>query len=158
VNIRERNELHIAYLKTEYSIELPEGRIWISPLSANEELRSLLLRRSVNNWALITPYNPASQILSDRENEDRLDNFEIEALTESRRSKGVDYFDSVSKPEEVGLTGECGFWIANIFPWEAIRLGYKWGQNAILIGRADGLAKLQWCNHESQIFFDEPSD
>lgn len=153
MDIKERNELHIAYLQTEFSIDFPDQRIWISPLSENPEFQSHLLKRGVKNWALITPFNPGSRFLSDGENQSRLKKFEEEELLKGMKlSRNSDYLPSISKPREPGITGEAGFWIANIFPWEAIRMGRRWEQNAILIGRSDGRAELLWCDHESQVY------
>jgi hypothetical protein len=152
--MKQWNELHIAYLQTEYSIDFPAGRIWISHLSNNRELEQFLSRLKVSNWALITPHNPASRFLSESENEALLRDFEKELLNNGR-IKDVDYFGSVSKPKDSEIMGEIGFWIANVYPWEAIRIGHRWGQNAILTGCEDGLAEVQWCSHESQIYFEE---
>ena len=72
MNIQQKNELNIAYLQTRYSIDLPENKIWISPLANNSDLSSFLAGKKVKYWALVTPFNPGSTFLTHNENELRL--------------------------------------------------------------------------------------
>ena len=155
MNIQQKNELNIAYLQTRYSIDLPENKIWISPLANNSDLSSFLAGKKVKYWALVTPFNPGSTFLTHNENELRLNRFEQEDLLQLKESRNIEYYPSISRPTDPELEGEVGFFVANIFPWEAVRLGHKWGQNAILVGKSDGFAELQWCYHESQFYNSE---
>lgn len=155
MNARLKNQLTLAYLNTLFPVDFPGQRIVISPLSDNEELRAHCKAHRIRHWALITPMNPGSRTLPDEENSERLREFK-------KMLEGFRCHESVSvpadgTPELVGAPmPEIGFFIENLFPWEAVKLGFKWGQNAILVGTDEGPAELVWTEHESGTYFSRP--
>ena len=154
MRIETKNQLTIAYLNTIYGVKTDRGTFHISPLRDNIELKNHCAHHQIKNWALITPMNPRSETLPPAENQARLEAFEKE-LKDAR----LRYWESESVLPEgtVAIVGEPmpekGFLIAHVYPWEAVKLGFRYGQNAILVGTDDGLAELVWTDHESTVYF-----
>jgi len=152
----QKNNLHIAYLKTEFSIEAKDGTLWVSPLRETQGLKEFLSRNGIMNWAIITPENPRSEVLSPEENQKRIAEFIKTGLHDEKTGERKwDSLDSISRPApEYAADPERGFFIMNIFPWEAVRLGHQFGQNAIVIGKGADQISIVWCDHESQVAWD----
>ena len=166
MNIKQKNELTIAYLNTQYSVDFPDRQFWVSPVSENLFFKDKLNQEKINFWAIITPFNPGSEILTAAENKVRTEKFIKEGLHDKQTGqKKWDYHGSISKPGKdsknpisstpVDAEAERGFFIINIFPWEAVKLGHEFGQNAIIVGKNDGFAELVWTYHSSQISLNE---
>lgn len=154
LSLMERNQLTIAYLTTRYSVTTGTGSFQISPLSDNPELRKYCAAEGIKTWALITPMNPGSKTLPPVLNAER-----VLRLKNELKESGFVFLDSESELPEgtqavVGEPeSERGFFIQNIYPWEAVKIGHDYGKNAILVGRGDGQAELVWTDHESQVYF-----
>ena len=152
MNPLQRNQLTVAYLQTAYSLVLPDRTVWINPLDENSELRKFLTTHQISRWAVITPWNPRSLPLSAEENQVRLVRFEEEELKKTLGlTAGKDYWLSHSQPAQEPDLSETGFFISGLYTWEAVRIGHRWEQNAIVWGGADAEAEIIWCDHESQI-------
>lgn len=150
----QRNQLTIAYLSTRYGVVTDKGSFQISPLSDNPELRKYCAAEGIKTWALITPMNPGSMTLTPALNAKR-----VLRLANELKESGFAVCNSESElpegtPAVVGVPeSERGFFIKNIYPWEAVKIGHNYGQNAIFIGKEDGQAELVWTDHESQVYF-----
>lgn len=128
-----------AYLRTRYEVWTPRYTILIG--ERHPGLDALLGGQS---WAFITAWNPGSQPLPEEENRRRQSRLE-DALREGKWG----YFQGAGVPEEGGWQAEESFLVAGISLEDALGLGKRFGQHAILWGLP---------GHAAQIFFiDEPS-
>lgn len=127
------DELLEAYLKTLYFVDGFRDAIQIG--KGSEEADTFCMDRGFSGWAFITAWNPLSVSLSAAEN--RIRNNELYADLESYvvlTGRGQD-------PE--GIWGaEESFFVAGIESKEAIALGRKYGQRAIVTGVIRNEAKL----------------
>ncbi|PSB11125.1 hypothetical protein C7B62_06760 [Pleurocapsa sp. CCALA 161] len=98
--------------------------------------------RSLTNrptWALITAANPYSKPLSELENQQRQQKL-IEYLQELPWS----WLDAVGKDRTGVWTPEPSLLILGIDRFEAIAIGQKFEQNALVYGELNQPAELQW--------------
>ena len=126
-----------AYKTTKYMVFNPAIQIEVGKVS--DELNLLLNKYNASEWAFITAWNPYSRILSDQENEVRfsslLNDIGIYAFYEG---EGVGS-DPKWLPEKSAL-------IIGILFNDAIALGNKYEQNAIVVGKIGEPAKLVMLN------------
>lgn len=90
-------------------------------------------------WALITAANPYSKPLSDLENQQRQQKL-IEHLQESPWS----WLEALGRDRAGVWTPEPSLLILGIDRFEAIAVGRKFEQNAIIYGELNQPAELQW--------------
>lgn len=128
------------YLETNYIVDILKQPIRINEF--NQELNKLLKEQNSESWAYITAYNPFSRILSDNENKCR--NKKLKSLLSNYK---------LYKGRGCGIDGkwppEESFLILKISRSDALKLGKKFKQNAIVFGSIDGipeLIKLKYCN------------
>ncbi len=93
----------------------------------SSKLQQLFLKFKAYQASFITAYNPASLELSVDENKKR-----NQSLEEKIRLLGLKYLCGVGKCDDNEWSGEESFLIFGIDQKEAIELGIKFGQNAIL--------------------------
>ena len=105
----------------------------------NSELDLILKKYDVTSWALITAYNPYSQCLSAAENQQRHQN-----LIELMRSYNLTFFDAVGKDKDSVWTPEQSIFIVGIELKQAIGVGNRFQQNAIVFGELEKASKLLW--------------
>lgn len=126
-------ELIDAYNATRFTVFEPS--ITIKTESVNESLDSLLEQYECDQWAYITSVNPFSETHTDVENEHSFESLKNDVSDyQSFIGEGVGT-DPAWKPE-VSLL------ILGISKTEAKRLGNKYGQNAIVYGKAGKKAEL----------------
>ncbi len=127
------NNLWEAYKETKY-------RVFDSPIIIEvgkkcPELDLLLLEQKVQEWAFITAWNPFSKVLSDGENNER----HLQLLDMVRQYKcweGEGIGSDPAWPPERSLL------ILGILHQEAIEIGKRFKQNAIVYGRINEAAEL----------------
>lgn len=122
-----------AYLETNYIVDTLSLPIRITEY--NCELNELLRNNKSKTWAYITAYNPFSEKLTDDVNISR--NKELKSLLSNYklyRGRGCG-IDGKWEPEE-------SFLILGISKKDAIAIGIKFEQNAIVFGRIDGVPEL----------------
>lgn len=126
-------DINDSYLETNYIVdELPQP-IRISEY--NLGLNELLKNNNCTSWAYVTAYNPFSKKLSDDEN--ILLNKKLEFLLsffKIYKGRGCGFDDNWA-PEE-------SFLILGISKRDAIELGQKFEQNAIVFGSIDSIPEL----------------
>ncbi len=127
------NHLLAAYENTSYSVFDPPISIKIG--RRNPKLDAFLERMNHKEWAFITAYNPFSKVLSDRENEERhhLLRKQIEKYT---------FFEGEGVGIDPSWKPERSFLILGISETDAVKLGEDFQQNAIVVGRRKGQARL----------------
>lgn len=122
-----------AYKATCYEIIHPKVAIFIG--QENEVLQTFLKENEITNWCFITAWNPFSNTLSTEENS---------VLNESLRLDLKDYkiLEAQGKDTIGNWPPEPSFFVANISEYQAIALGKKYQQNAIVYGTINEPAKL----------------
>jgi hypothetical protein len=132
-----RHDLDAAYRATTYTADTPEGEIAIRIDESNARLDRLLVARSVTSWAYVTAYNPASIPTVTSENEARQRKLRTEVA-----GSGHVFFEG----EGIGDSwpAELSLLILGITDEDAVALGRRFGQLAIVVGELGKLPKLLW--------------
>lgn len=128
-----------AYRDTSFIGDTPAGEIIIRVGKKSEALDAMLAKEGVRDWAFITAWNPRSQKLSEAENAARND-----ALREALRAKGVKFFEGKGVGPDGGWSEESVLAIG-INREDALAIGRRYAQAAIVIGSAEKPAKLLYC-------------
>ncbi len=122
-----------AYLTTEYHVSDPTLTIRINHL--HPDLDKFLKRYDCTVWAYITSYNPASHVISDEENITR-----HQMLVEDLARYTC--FEGHGVGEDPEWKPERSLLILGIDQDAAKTIGIKYGQNAIVVGKAGEAATL----------------
>jgi len=131
-NVKQK-ELIEAYKATEYRVFSPSITIRIGKVS--DELDNLLKENNEEDWAFITSWNPFGRDCSLEENNRFYDSL-LEDISKLKYFEGEGQgIDSTWAPEKSIL-------IIGISKSESIRIGNKYNQNAILIGKKGNAAEL----------------
>ncbi len=127
-----------AYLQTSYAVmlmALPPIRIG----EANPAIEQWLEEQQYSTYAFITAWNPGSVLLSYDENMDRLDQLDDELKEVCPRVYwGMGVGDSGE------WAGEVSCLALGISAEDAVRLGKKYEQNAIVWWEKGGVPELWW--------------
>lgn len=126
-------ELIQAYKATCYSILNPKIDIYLE--KENEALQSFLKEESFDSWCFITAWNPFSKALSLEDNTAR------NKLLEKDLS-AYHVFSAEGKDALGNWPSEISFFVGNITKEQAVLLGKKYEQNAIVFGEAQKKADL----------------
>jgi len=141
--VKRNSELSIhweAYRTTAFFAETPLGELCLHVGETHADLDTLLERYAVDSWAYITACNPASVHLSDADNEDRQRRLEAEI-----KDAGHLFFLGHGVGQDDQWPAEPSLLILGIPEAEAIELGQKFGQAAIVVGRRREPARLAAC-------------
>lgn len=133
----EFKRLNTEYQATVYSATTPDGILLIRPGRRNYLLDNVLTAFRAKRWAFITAYNPGSIPMSDAINN--------EAHTELCRllmRKGLVFFEGQGTSE--GWPSEKSVLVLGIGRDKAKKIGRKFTQNSIVVGKKGDAAKLCW--------------
>lgn len=146
LNDRTRNDqqrdamLEEAYRNTSYFVDARPEPIEIRVGERTPRLDRLLVRRGVRVWAFVTPDNPYSQRVSTLRNVRALDFFTIAlARNNVRTIRGISMSDDGDWPAEPSML------LLGVSAARARALGRRFRQNAIVVGKIGGVARLLWC-------------
>lgn len=128
----ERN-LEEAYQRAHYYVDGFNTPIKIGKHSL--EADAFCEARGASQWAYITAWNPLSVVLSTAENKKRNDDLLSDL-------EGYEVLTGRGQDPEGQWLAEESFFIAAITPTEAIKLGKKYVQRAIVVGSVKSEAKL----------------
>lgn len=132
--------LHQAYLATQYIVFVEGAEQYSLSIGVvNTEFEEWCVVNNIRSWAFITAYNPYSAELTKTENQGRNRKFEEYLIT-----KGYTFHHGEGKPNNKDWESEMSFFIHNISEEEAIALGERYQQNAIVIGHKGRPAALKW--------------
>ena len=126
-------ELLFGYEATCYSIVNTKIDIYLK--KENTELNFLLKTNKFNSWCFITAWNPFSKALSLEKNK------ELNLLLEADLD-GYIIFPGEGKDTIGDWPPEISFFVGNITREQAIFLGKKYKQNAIVFGAVAELPEL----------------
>ena len=133
----EFKRLDAEYRATVYSATTPDGILLLRPGRRNYLLDNVLTAFRAKRWAFITAYNPGSIPMSDAINEAA----HVE-LCRLLMRKGLVFFEGDGNAE--GWPAEKSVLVIGIGRDKAAKLGWKFGQNAILVGKRGAAAKVCW--------------
>ncbi len=128
-----------AYIHTTYRVFIADKTIDIRIGAVNPVLESLLQAHQVRTWAFVTASNPRSQELSRESNAERND-----AMKQSLREAGWRYLEALGVPDRQDWPREHSVLIPGIGRDEAMALGRRWEQNAIVFGQAGEPPEIVW--------------
>jgi len=132
--------LWASYASSVFCAQTPDGEIKIRVGTIEQTLERLLREVGANDWAFITAYNPASVQCSAEENAERqqqLERWVIEA--------GYQYFPGFGAGPDGDWPAEPSLLVLGINRTDAVRLGHRFGQNAIVWGSVGMPAELLDC-------------
>lgn len=115
--------------------EIIQAKIEIYIGKENKAFETFLIENEITNWCFITAWNPFSNALTNKQNI---------ALNKSLSLDLKDYklFQAQGKDTIGSWPPEPSFFVANIIEDQAIALGKKYQQNAIVYGTIHETARL----------------
>jgi hypothetical protein len=131
------DDLMRAYRQTSFLADTPRGRLRLGIGEKSPELEALLAAEGARSWAYVTAYNPGSSLLSDRENVQRQ-----EALERAVSQKGFVFFRGAGVGDDGQWPAEPSLLILGVARNQAIDLGRRFGQRAVVYGEAGGSPEL----------------
>jgi hypothetical protein len=134
-----------AYVATRYEVHLPLPTGTVA-LRHGEPCPALdaLLRPDAPGWAFLTAWNPGSRRLARPENERR------QALLVQALSGRYRLFHGEGRGDDGAWPPELSVLALGLPLAEALALGRKWGQLAVLAGRLGGPARVVLCQERGQ--------
>ena len=145
-------DLDQIYRDATYTVSTPQGEVQIrigeQHPSLDARLQSALPSGSPRCWALITAHNPRSRPLSPHENAARGLRLREELsalgtlLAEGHDRELLMLPAEGASPDRAWV--EDSVWIAGLTALEALALGARFGQNAVVTGEAGREASLRW--------------
>lgn len=133
------NSLIEAYKNTKYIVFEPTLTIEIGKL--NQEIDEIIIKHNSNAWAFITAYNPYSRVLTNDEN--RVRHEELKDLTKNYMT-----FEGHGVGEDPTWEAELSLFIIGISKDDALKIGKKFEQNAIVYGKFNNSPELLILNEE----------
>lgn len=129
-----------AYRSTDYRVDdAPGGPFAIQIGELCPELDRLLAAAGETAWAYVTACNPGSVQLSDHENARRMAELKAAVV-----AGGWQYFRGHGAGRDGSWPPEPSLLVVGIPEAEALRMGRRFGQNAVVAGRAGEAARLVW--------------
>ena len=132
-------ELETAYRATTYRVYLPGGHCDLRPGVASETLRCWLATAGASCFAILTACNPGSVPQDEKENAGRQSQLECELL-----DSGYETYAGENVADDAAWPVEESCFVPGIPVAEAMTLGEKYGQNAVVCGGVDGVPELVW--------------
>lgn len=131
--------LNTAYRQTIYEVFTEEGIIQLRVNVKSFALDQLLQQYQQTTYALITASNPYSEPLSTQENHKR-----NEALAADLKRRAINLLSAVGRDESGQWSPEESLFVMGINRADAIEIGKKYSQNAILYGEIGNPPELLW--------------
>jgi hypothetical protein len=135
----DRNHLAAAYQATTYVVDAPDGPLSLRVGRTHADLDRLLARHGVTSWAFVTAYNPGSIRLDDTANRARQ-----RQLEEAARALGKAVLPGRGVGDDGTWPPEESLLVLGISEPEAVSLGRRFGQAAVVCGETGAPARLAW--------------
>ena len=126
-----------AYLNAKYYIVKPSLNIEVGAVS--RPLDVFLMDNNAYNWAFVSAWNPQSVLLGHLENEGR-----HQALMQNLIEARYTFCEGYGESNDGSWPAEKSLLILDIPRIDAMRLGRRYQQNAILYGMLNKPAELVW--------------
>lgn len=133
------SELAARYRATTYQVFLPGAACALRIDEPNPALLAWMKEEGVRSFAILTAWNPGSQLLARDENLVRQAALEV-ALLEA----GHEPYAGENQPDENDAYIEESCFVPDIPLVDALALAAQYDQNAIVHGAADGIPRLAW--------------
>ncbi len=130
-----------SYLRTTYRVVEVTPPIDIRIGEARPEIDALLDKHGARSWAFITAWNPGSKKLDAAENQRRQAALEAEV-----KQVGYVFYRGAGVPDEKDWDPEESILIVGINSEDAVKLGKKYAQAAIITGERGAQAQLIFIN------------
>ena len=127
-------ELEAAYRATTYRVFLPGGVCDLRPGVASDTLRCWLETAGAGRFAILTAHNPGSSLIDAGQNALRQSQLECDLL-----ESGYEPYAGENVADNDAWADEESCFVSDISVAEALALGEKYGQNAIICGGDDGI-------------------
>ena len=133
------SELEQAYRATTYRVFLPGGQCDLRIGEANDTLRCWLETSGCEAFAIVTAHNPASVRESEAVNAERQAQLECDLL-----EGNYEPYAGQNVPDADDWPVEESCFVPDLMPEDALALAEDYGQNAVVVGGADGVPHLCW--------------
>ncbi len=133
-----------AYQATTFVAEIDGVVVRIRPGQPHPDLDHILASLSLGQWAFITAWNPRSQLLSPVENDRR-----HEELRAAVAEFGYESVEGDGIPAEANWRSERSLLVLGITEDDALALGRRFGQYAIVVGEHGRSARLLACEDQA---------
>lgn len=134
-------DIEAAFRATTYRVFGPDGPpIDLRIGGRSVRLDALLERYGCTQWAFVTAWNPGSQPLSAAENAPRQN-----ALIDLLRERRLRWLDGSGIPDRSDWQAEPSVLALGINRDEAVALGRRFGQLAVVVGKCGSAAELVYC-------------
>ncbi|HCH03208.1 MAG TPA: DUF3293 domain-containing protein [Vibrio sp.] len=130
-------ELVEAYQQTCYRVEIDRQAFKLFIGQPNIQFSAYCQQNKIQQWAIITAYNPYSNPTAEPLNQQA--NI---ALSNELQALGYEFYRGDGMPDSSDWSIEKGFWIANIELITAKNLAIKYQQNAFVFGDSNGIPLL----------------
>lgn len=140
-----------AYRRTSFFADTPPARLRLRIGEVHAELDAWLLREGVRTWAYVTAYNPGSIALDEDENIRRQT-----ALEGVLGSAGLRFFPGEGVGDDGRWPPERSVLVLGVTREQALELGRRFGQRAVVYGESGGPAELLACEESGQAPGDGP--
>ena len=129
-----------AYRRTAFVANTPSGRLSLRIGQRSSTLDDLLTEQGVTTWAYVTAFNPGSIVLTHEENVAR--QRELECAVASR---GFTAYSGEGVGDDGRWPAESSLLVLGIGRSDAVQLGRRFGQFAIVYGELGREAELLMC-------------
>jgi hypothetical protein len=129
-----------AYLRTTFFVNAPRGRFGIRIGETCPQLDKLLAQHDASTWAYVTACNPQSRRAPESQNAER----QAALLVEVIRAGYITY-NGEGVGDDPQWPPEASLLIVGICEQDALALGRRFDQKAIVVGCAGRAARLVWC-------------
>jgi hypothetical protein len=133
-------ELHSAYLRTTYWVEARPAPIALRVGERSRALDRVLAQHRVCSWAFVTAWNPKSQVLTPWRNAAR-----DAQLRQTLARDRFRWLPALGEGDDPGWTPEPSVLVLGMSVPDAVSLGRRLKQNAVVTGKLGGRATLVWC-------------
>ena len=126
-----------AFRNTHFHAAVPDGDLCIRVGERCPTLDALLQSGGHNSWAYITAHNPNGQTASDRENEQAQNK-----LKRDLGSRGLTFYPGEGRADVGDWPPEPSLLVVGVTESDALKLGDRFGQAAIVVGERGQQARL----------------
>lgn len=137
---KHRAEFEKAYREAIYTVVADGKEIIFRIGEVSEAINRLLDEACAAKFALVTAFNPRSEVLPDDENETRQ-----VRLKELLRAENLYFLEGYGANERELWEREPSLFIFGISEERAVEIGREFEQNAIVYGEKNEKIKLVWC-------------
>jgi hypothetical protein len=131
-----------AFRATTYRVFVPDAPpIDLRIGEVSTRLDAVLARLGCGEWAFVTAWNPEAQPLSAADNAPRQNE-----LLDLLRERGLRWLDGSGIPDRPNWQAEPSVLVLGIERADAVAIGRRFRQVAIVVGKCGGAAELAYCD------------